>query len=223
VSTTFAENGFERVPSVLTPDEVDLLRHHLNSIQVAPGHRNLAARIRPVGQLATSPAILGLVESYAGAKPFLVRSIFFDKTEDTNWLVPWHQDITIAVHRRVELAGYGPWTVKEGIPHVQPPRGILESMVTLRLHLDDCDATNGALKVIPRSHRMGKVSADEITAARQECREVTCSARAGDALLLRPLLLHASPQAASPTHRRVLHLEYATAPLPGGLEWASEP
>lgn len=36
---------------------------------------------------------------------------------------------------------------------------------------------------------------------------------------MRPLLLHASSPALAPAHRRVLHLEYAAAPLPPGLEW----
>jgi len=34
-----------------------------------------------------------------------------------------------------------------------------------------------------------------------------------------PLILHASSKAVSPSHRRVIHIEYAGAELPGGLEW----
>ena len=36
---------------------------------------------------------------------------------------------------------------------------------------------------------------------------------------MRPLLLHASASGTAPGHRRVVHLEYAAEPLPGGLEW----
>jgi hypothetical protein len=39
---------------------------------------------------------------------------------------------------------------------------------------------------------------------------------------MRPLLLHASSPAADPRHRRVIHLEFAAEPLPGGLEWLCE-
>ena len=36
---------------------------------------------------------------------------------------------------------------------------------------------------------------------------------------MRPLLLHASSIAIVPTHRRVIHLEYASQSLADGLEW----
>ena len=39
---------------------------------------------------------------------------------------------------------------------------------------------------------------------------------------MRPLLLHASSASQSPRHRRVIHLEYAADPLPGGLVWDRE-
>ena len=35
-----------------------------------------------------------------------------------------------------------------------------------------------------------------------------------------PALLHASARAAAPSHRRVIHIEYAAADPPGGLRWA---
>jgi len=38
-------------------------------------------------------------------------------------------------------------------------------------------------------------------------------------ILMRPLLLHASSAATEPRRRRVVHLEYAAGPLPGGVEW----
>jgi ectoine hydroxylase-related dioxygenase (phytanoyl-CoA dioxygenase family) len=93
-------------------------------------------------------------------------------------------------------------------------------MVTLRLHLDDCDKSNGALKVLPGSHRSGKLSAGKIEDCRSASTENLCTANAGDALFMRPLLLHASSPAEKPRHRRVVHIEFAMDELPGGLEWA---
>jgi ectoine hydroxylase-related dioxygenase (phytanoyl-CoA dioxygenase family) len=220
MSYSLAEDGFEIVPSVLTETEIEALQSALNALKICPGHRNIMQRVPDVAALATAPKILGLLENLLGAKPFPVRSIFFDKTPEANWLVPWHQDLSIAVKQQLDVSGYGPWSTKDGVPHVQPPVKILESMVTLRLHLNDCDESNGRLRVIPGSHRLGRLDAASIVKVRSTQKEVGCSMHAGDALLMRPLLLHASSEASAPAHRRVIHLEYATCPLPDGLEWA---
>jgi ectoine hydroxylase-related dioxygenase (phytanoyl-CoA dioxygenase family) len=148
-----------------------------------------------------------------------VRGIYFDKSPGANWLVPWHQDLTIAVKARHEHPGFGPWTVKDGITHAQPPVKMLEQMLTLRLHLDDADESNGALSVIPGSHQRGRLSPEEIASTRQVHSRVLCNAGAGDVLLMRPLLLHASARSTSSRHRRILHIEYAAFHLPAGLEW----
>ena len=44
--------------------------------------------------------------------------------------------------------------------------------------------------------------------------------KAGDIVLMRPLLVHASSASNAPMHRRVVHIEYATCELPGDLQWA---
>jgi ectoine hydroxylase-related dioxygenase (phytanoyl-CoA dioxygenase family) len=219
-SYSLIEDGFEIVRSVLTENEVDDLRHALSVMKVAPGHRSLMRQVPEVAALAVAPEVLSLLTRLLGAEPFPVRSIFFDKTPEANWLVPWHQDLTIALKTKLDLPGYGPWSIKEGVPHVQPPVELLQSMVTIRLHLDDCDESNGALRVIPGSHRSGKLPAAKIAEIRSQKEEVICVVQSGDAVLMHPLLLHASSEAQSPLHRRVVHLEYATYPLPAGLDWA---
>ena len=120
---------------------------------------------------------------------------------------------------RLDLPDYHPWSVKAGISHVQPPRAILEQMLTVRIHLDRTDESNGALKVIPGSHRQGKLSNLEIDRWKQVSTGISCNYEAGGILLMRPLLLHASSIAIVPSHRRVIHLEYTSCQLPGGLEW----
>jgi ectoine hydroxylase-related dioxygenase (phytanoyl-CoA dioxygenase family) len=219
MQATLSSDGFLVVRKILGPIEVDKLRKELGALKVAPGHRHLAAKLDSVRALASSNAVVGLLKKAVGATPFLVRSIFFDKTPEANWLVPWHQDLTIAVNERVDVPGYGPWSMKDGVPHVQPLMVILESMVTIRFHLDYCDAANGALKVIVGSHRRGRLNSKQIAAVRREGVEFTCAVESGDVLLMRPLLLHASAPASVAVHRRVIHLEYATQPLPSGLEW----
>ena len=151
---------------------------------------------------------------------FVVRGLLFDKTPEANWRVAWHQDVTIAVREQRPVPGFGPWSVKDGIPHTHAPAGLLERMVTLRLHLDDCDESNGALRVLTGSHRSGKLDAKAIEEWKTQGPVEPCLAQAGDALFMRPLLLHASSPADSPRHRRVIHLEFAVDELPAGLAWA---
>jgi ectoine hydroxylase-related dioxygenase (phytanoyl-CoA dioxygenase family) len=172
-----------------------------------------------VRAFARCEAMMSLVAAHLGPDAQPVRAIFFDKTPASNWLVPWHQDLTIAVASKVEAPGFGPWSVKNGIPHVQPPAALLEQMIAVRLHFDDCDASNGALRVVPGSHHGGRLEPDQISAARAATEVVVCEAAAGDALLMRPLLLHASSKSVTDRRRRILHIEYCSGSLPEGLAW----
>jgi ectoine hydroxylase-related dioxygenase (phytanoyl-CoA dioxygenase family) len=109
--------------------------------------------------------------------------------------------------------------MKAGIVHVQPPTEILDAMLTIRIHLDDCDENNGALRVIPKSHLHGRLNSSSIQNHKSAIPEQICCVPKGGALLMKPLLLHASSSAINPSHRRVIHIEYCAAELPCGLRW----
>jgi len=163
-----------------------------------------------------------MLRSFAASQLFPARALFFDKNPSANWKVAWHQDLSIAVAERHEVAGFTGWSLKEGVWHVQPPAEVLERMITLRLHLDDCGPDSGPLKVISGSHREGRLSRERIEWWKTHGGVVECHVPAGGALLMRPLLLHSSSPARQPSHRRVLHVEFATEALPAGLQWAVE-
>ena len=184
------------------------------------GARNLLRRLPAVKALATDSSFAELADRLLGASGFPVRAIFFDKVPGANWEANWRQDLTIAVKERKDAPGFGKWTVKNGIPHVEPPAEVLARMVTLRLHLDDCDAANGALRVVPGSHVNGVLSTDEVAACAEQGPSVTCEVAAGGVVAMRPLTLHSSHSAMVPSHRRVIHVEFAAESLPHGLEWA---
>ena len=209
--------GFSFAHGVLSADEMRELISLLGPVSSA-GRRGLLA-LPAIAELARSARVLELVRPHLPSEPFPVRVIYFDKSPEMNWLVPWHQDLTLALRARAEVPGFGPWSVKDGIPHVQPPIELLQQMLTVRLHLDDADENNGALRVLPGSHRFGRLDAAQIQALRDEHADFLCAASAGDALLMRPLLLHASSRSNSDRHRRILHIEYASFALPSGLEW----
>lgn len=223
--TALEQNGFEIIENVFGAEEADTLAKAISGFFQANeqsgkrgGIRNLL-RCRAVAELSRSNLLRSIVKSSLGASAFPVRGIFFDKTPDANWLVTWHQDVSIAVAERCEVNDFGPWSVKDGVPHVQPPREILERMLTLRLHLDDCNEGNGALKVFLGSHQHGKLDSTEIEKWKQRSSPVTCNVAKGGVLVMKPLLLHSSSPATSPSHRRVVHIEYTAEKLPGGLRW----
>ena len=137
----------------------------------------------------------------------------------TNWGLPWHQDRTIVVTRRVEVEGFGPWTVKSGLLHVAPPFDLLAGMVTLRVHLDPVPETNAPLLIAPGSHRLGQIPEGELKSVVQRCGTATCLADAGDVWLYSTPILHCSEAARDPAHRRVLQVDFAAGDLPGGLTW----
>jgi ectoine hydroxylase-related dioxygenase (phytanoyl-CoA dioxygenase family) len=217
--STLARQGYEIHRGALRMDEIETLRHEADRVAADAGSacvRHLLVRSSMFRDLARSPIILNLL-SNPDLQP--VRSILFDKTPSENWPVAWHQDLTICTQAETPCEGYGPWSVKDGVPHVQPPVKLLMQMVTVRIHLDPTDADNGALRVIPDSHLCGRLdpaSITELTASKQH----TCKCHPGDVLLMSPLILHSSPRSASPNRRRIIHFEYApTNALDARLTW----
>lgn len=221
--------GFAVVEDCLTAEQLKLLRVAVEEAVTAPAalkRGNASYAIRNVLDVVPSligfqqwPEIRDLVEPVLGPHAFLVRVVFFDKTPEANWALFWHQDLSIAVKARHDVDGFGPWTRKDGVNCVQPPLEILENMLTVRLHLDDCADENGALQVLPRSHLKSRLDDQQTQEMRALQNPTTCSVFAGGAVLMRPLLLHCSSKSTTDSHRRVLHCEFAATDLPGPLEW----
>lgn len=219
----FERDGFAVLKSIVSEEELNRLLEAIESSrqsQMAPGMRHLLSRCAPVRKFARSEVLSEIACSILGADAKPVRAILFDKTPASNWYVTWHQDITISVKERIDVADYGPWSIKDGIVHVQPPADILEKMVSLRVHLDACSTDNGAIKFIPGSHNVGILAAPELAWWRDNHAAISYPAERGDIIVMRPLIFHSSSTSQTPDHRRVLHIEYAGVDLPSGLEWA---
>lgn len=223
-------DGFALLPGVLDAGEVsaalaewgEVCRRNAADPAIlandgpAYGARNLLQLWPRVTELARRPSLGAALREVLGPAAGVVRVLFFDKPPGHSWALPWHKDYNIAV---LEHRGGGVFTKptrKAGVPHVIAPPAVLNAMVTARVHLDDATEANGPLRVIPGSHRhypMGEDPAREPVA-------VHC--QAGDVLLMRPLLTHASghskPEAG--LHRRIVHFECAASPeLPDGYHW----
>jgi ectoine hydroxylase-related dioxygenase (phytanoyl-CoA dioxygenase family) len=208
-------DGFAVVPMCLDEATVARLCEQFDDTQYP--QRNLLS-VPSVQELAMSRPVRGLMEPVLGPKCFAVRGTFFNKTRTANWKVVWHQDLTIAVRERRNIDGFGPWTTKAGVVHVQPPAKIMNDVLAIRLHLDESGLDNGPLRVVAGSHREGRLSSEQIAGWEKQGSAI-CTVPKGGALVMRPLLLHASSACAIPKSRRVIHLEFASAELPHGLNW----
>jgi len=217
--------GVERVGSLVC--ELERARLELNdSVLQSRGHvygiRNLSDVWPGAQAVAQDACLYAAIGSVLGPGFGLVRSIFFDKPPGRTWSLPWHRDFTIAVRDSGEAAGeFRRPTVKAGVPHVEAPGWLLRRMVTARVALDDVVEENGPLLVISGSHtdaNLEGLPSDRQLAAMAQ----PIHMRAGDVLLMRPLLLHRSGPSHPDTtrHRRTLHFEFAAEKaLPNGLQW----
>lgn len=222
-------DGFALLRGVYTPHECRQLGEELLAVlsassdeaaalrrgNVVYGARNLLDLFPPALELWRRPALVELLLDTLGPVCGLVRGLFFDKPPRASWSLPWHRDLTIAVGEHGMIGGeFRNPTTKAGVRHLEAPDTILRKMITLRIHLDPATPDNGPLEVIPGSHASRDTNPN--------CEAVRILAAAGDVLAMRPLLLHASGESSpvSPSHRRVIHLEFAGEPtLPEGYRW----
>jgi len=161
-----------------------------------------------------------ILQKFAGNNFFVVKSIYFDKPQNSNWYVPYHQDLTISVDKKTELEGFNYWTVKQNQFAVQPPLQILENIITVRIHLDKTDENNGALRVIPKSHLKKTYKPQNIDWKTES--ETICDVEKGGIMLMKPLLLHSSKRTTNDKQRRVIHIEFSNQELPKELNWAEK-
>ena len=217
---SFTHDGYLIQDDVLAADECEALtaRCAERGLDRDVGSRTLLAQpwcSALAHRLQHHPALAGAIP--AGHRP--VQCTYFEKSASRNWLVPVHQDLSIPVAARVDAPGLTGWSDKEGQLFVQAPTAVLETLVAVRLHLDDCQVADGPLRVIPGSHRHGPVSPDTAAALRAAGPEIVCSVGRGGVLVMRPLLLHASSKAGGSSRRRVLHFVFGPPTLPFGLAW----
>ncbi|WP_140637427.1 phytanoyl-CoA dioxygenase family protein [Methylibium rhizosphaerae] len=217
-SDSFEAAGYAAVSAVLDARTCEAISRRIRTSSISGGTRNLLAKpwcVALVERLRKHPGLSAVVPSGHLA----IQCTYFEKSASRNWAVSAHQDLSIPVAERIEGAGLTGWSRKEGSLFVQPPAELLGQLVAVRVHLEACTAADGPLSVIPGSHRFGRMTEHELAAARRSTAEVTCTATAGEALAMRPLLVHSSRKASGSSRRRVLHLVFGPR-IPGyGLRW----
>lgn len=213
--------GYALLPDVLSKAACAQLLAYIANSELKAGSRQLLHQpwcAALAKELAHHPALAALLPPEA----VTVQCNLFQKTQNPshgrNWLVPLHQDLSIPASGPVAAPGWHGWNMKEGMGFVQAPAQVLQQMVALRVHLDDCGPQDGALRVVPGSHLAGIVAEGMPSGAHEP--NVLCTAQAGDVLALRPLLLHASSKATGAGRRRVLHFLYGPKKVDKQHSWA---
>ena len=218
LAAQLAVNGFAVTEPVLSRSFCEQLLQLIGATG-QPGSRDLLEQawcVALADQLRQCAQLAPLLTK----RPVAVQCTYFEKSKDTNWLVPIHQDLSIPVKARVGHAALTGWSHKQSQLFVQPPVDVLDQLVALRVHLDACGNEDGPLRVVPGSHVRGVVDAQQAPAVRATMGEQICTVACGGVLAMRPLLLHASSKASGQGRRRVLHFVFGPARLPYGLEWA---
>jgi len=203
--------GYQTITRALDPAELPPVIAALEGCALRRSHagaRHLLG-LPAVRALADDDRLVRIARSALGGSAIPFRATLGDKSMKTNWLVAWHQDTALPMRTRFQSRGWGPWTTKDGVLYAHAPAAVLERVVALRIHLDASTGTNGPLRVLPRTHTLGRLSATEISGIQRGVAAVDCLSPAGGIILMRPLLLHASSKSRDDRPRRVLHVEYA--------------
>jgi hypothetical protein len=218
-----AECGFAIFPGLVSQPEIARLLDQIARNPLARNRAGLrhALRHRAIADFVRDARLLSLAGETLRNDAVPFRATLFDKSPTSNWLVVWHQDTALPIRERREVAGWGPWSIKDGIAYSHAPASALENVVALRVHLDDSTAENGPLRVLPGSHAQGVLDDDAIHQLASEVAPVECLVPRGGVIALKPLIVHASSKSRSPRPRRVLHIEYASSlDLPDSLKLA---
>lgn len=222
------EYGFTVINDIFSREEIDAISNVLQNIDTSKENfrksedlfaiRQFLKEIPDIKDLVFNDTIQKVINEIFGEKYFVVKSIYFDKPETSNWYVAYHQDLTISVDKKLGLPGFGPWTTKQNQFAVQPPLQVLENIYTIRIHLDDTDENNGALKVVPKSHAKGIYRPETIDWNVET--EHICNVEKGGIMIMKPLTLHGSNRTTNGHRRRVIHIEFSDMELPDGLKWS---
>jgi hypothetical protein len=222
------EQGWCVFENAITPIQLDRLKQLADRLVESPDEgvrqsdgavyaaRNVMDVIPEICDAWRAAPLVDFVHRRLGEHAGLVRVMYFDKPPAQSWALPWHKDLLIAVDSLREVMGYSVPRLRAGVPHTEPPLEVLESMITLRIHLDEITLENGPLQVASGTQRTGKAFLLDGFETHSICTP------AGGVLAMSPLLAHCSGRSLPGTsrHRRIFHLEFSRLrDLPGEVRW----
>lgn len=196
---SFVTNGYLKLPQAIPPSLLDNLRvavdnFCLNSEELANcsiiesankqkfviAIDKIAAKSEPIfAQLLGSPLLLSIAESLCGVDFFPVQDFIVIKTLGDQNEVNWHQDVLTSCHEKTFMIGF---------------------------YLDPTNDENGALRVIPGSHKSNQ-SLCEL----QKMDYLSLDMDAGDILIHDLQIAHSSGSLTTFSQRRVVYFEFMAA------------
>lgn len=226
--TELETNGYSIIDSIYSKEEVTSIIELINQLDTSKpifrktenifAIRQFLKEVPEIKPLIFNENLKNVIKKIGGKDYFVVKSIYFDKPEKSNWFVPYHQDLTISVDKKLENIGFSNWTTKHNQFAVQPTSDILENIFTVRIHLDDTNDENGALKILEKSHQKSVFRLENQNLKNEK--EVFCNVKSGGIMLMKPLLFHGSNKTTNEKNRRVIHIEFSNKILPNNLIWS---
>lgn len=206
IAGSFERDGFASPIRVLNGPDVQRIRSSFDSLEASEGREKAQIGLldrhfdQPfVWELTTHPAVLDAVEAILGPDVLLLATHFFCKypsTSQTERFVAWHQDV----------AYWG----------LEPPLAI-----TAWYAVDDSDAENGCMRVIPGTHQalrehgtavregnLLSINQEVPVTGAEEGRAVDLPLRAGEISLHHGMLIHGSNPNRSDRRRCGLTMRY---------------
>lgn len=220
MESVLTQKGFEIIENVYSKVELNDIIQLIESKEIGGkfGVREFLVDNPDIADKIFTKKLLSIIKSISPNRNKSIKSIYFDKPPNANWIVNWHQDLTINLTNRREVTGFKNWRTNQVHTVVQPSRKILERIFTIRVHLDDCTKENGALGVIENSHKNGIIEVKDWISHKTGIEKI-CEVKAGGTLMMKPLILHSSRRTENQKNRRVIHIEFTDSELPNGLRW----
>ena len=213
---SYQQQGYLSPIDVIDADAAAAHRQALERAETRLGPIHYLAKMHTVmtspAELASHPAILDVVEQLIGPDILVYNVTYLIKEAKTATHVSWHQDLTY-------------WGLSS------------DDQVSAWLALSDASAEAGCMRVIPGSHRQGRldhivgeIDDDNVLFQNQrvadidESQAVACPLKPGQASLHHGWLLHASGPNQTGDRRIGLNVQYVAphvrqTKLPGYSAW----
>lgn len=194
----FIQNGFLKLPQAISPSLLNQLRDAVDGFvalgnqfpdnilvetsarQFVVGIDKIIANSNPLFvELLGSPLLLSIAESLCGEDFFPVQDFVVIKNLGDHNPVKWHQDVITKVHEKTFMIGF---------------------------YLDPANDENGALRVIPSSHK-SNLSICELEKMDYQSLDM----QAGDILIHNLKIAHSSGALTTFSQRRVIYFEFMAA------------